>query len=60
MSKVQKDPKLAKEPRRIWKGGPIRLMSKAEGYVMVRRPYAMAFVMCEKEWNALPIEGAQG
>lgn len=29
-------------------------MAEAEGYVMVRKPYCMPFVVTRKFWNALP------
>jgi hypothetical protein len=42
-----------KEPR--WHGvGESRYMAHADGYVMVRRPHCMPYVMAEKEWLALP------
>lgn len=34
--------------------GPVRLMARSGGYVMVRRPGCAPFVMTEKEWAALP------
>jgi len=33
--------------------GRILLMTRAEGYVMVRRPYAIPFVKSEKWWASL-------
>jgi hypothetical protein len=44
------------EPRNIRQDrtGPLRLMASAEGYVMVRRPGAMPFVIAEKDWLSLP------
>lgn len=39
--------------------GPFRLMAKAEGYVMCRRPGLMVTVKTVKEWEALspaPVE----
>ena len=35
--------------------GPLRLMARAEGYVMFRRPRATPCCMPEKEWMALPL-----
>jgi hypothetical protein len=34
--------------------GPLRLLAKAEGWCMVRRPGCAPFVMHEKEWTQLP------
>jgi hypothetical protein len=42
---------------KTWRGGspgPARLISRAEGYAMVRRPGAVPFVVSEKEWDAAP------
>lgn len=36
--------------------GKLRMIACAEGYVMVRRPRAMPFVMDGKEWTALPTQ----
>lgn len=36
-------------------GGRVRLMSRSGGYVMVRRPRAMPFVLTEKEWARMPL-----
>lgn len=33
----------------------IVLMARASGYVMVRKPGCMPFVMGEKEWLAMPL-----
>lgn len=35
--------------------GPLRLMTRAEGYVMFRRPHAIPYCMTEKEWQELPL-----
>ena len=40
---------------RIWKDGPIRLMASADGYVMVRRPGKLPFVLTAAEWGELPL-----
>lgn len=34
--------------------GPVKLMARADGYVMVRRAGCMPFVLSEGEWSALP------
>lgn len=36
-------------------GGRVRLMVRSGGYVMVRRPGAMPFVLTEKEWARMPL-----
>lgn len=41
--------------RRDYGGGPIRLMAKAEGYVMVRRPGCLPFILSVKEWESLAL-----
>jgi hypothetical protein len=33
---------------------PLRLMARSDGYVMVRHPQAIPFVMREADWRALP------
>lgn len=33
--------------------GPLRLMASAEGYVMVRRPGCVPFVLREQDWLQL-------
>ena len=40
---------------RIDRGSPSRLMARAEGYVMVRHPHCIPYVMTLKNWNALPL-----
>jgi hypothetical protein len=35
--------------------GPIRLMAEADGYVMVRRPGCLPFVLSAANWLALPL-----
>lgn len=35
-------------------GGKLRYMTQSGGYVMVRRPRCMPFVMIEKKWRNLP------
>jgi hypothetical protein len=37
----------------------IRLMSRSGGYVMVRKPHSVPFVLSEKEWARLPLFEAQ-
>lgn len=34
--------------------GPIRYMVRSGGYVMVRRPRCVPFVLSEKDWRKLP------
>lgn len=34
--------------------GPIRYVTRASGYVMVRRPHCIPFVMSERDWAKLP------
>lgn len=34
--------------------GPIRYLTRSGGYVMVRRPRCVPFVMHEKDWAKLP------
>ena len=41
------------ESVRYDKGGQIRSMATADGYLMCRRPGCHPFVMSAKEWNAL-------
>lgn len=36
--------------------GEIRYMTRSGGYVMVRRPRAIPFVLSEKQWARLPIK----
>jgi hypothetical protein len=36
--------------------GEIRLMARADGHVMVRRPRCMPFVLTEKQWHNLRTE----
>ncbi len=36
-------------------GDRIRLMARSGGYVMVRKPRCMPFVLSEKEWAKLPL-----
>lgn len=43
-----------KSERRVDHIGPLRLMAEAEGYVMVRRPGCMPFLMSADKWRALP------
>lgn len=42
---------------RAVEGGPIRIryMARSGGYVMVRKPRAVPFVLSEKEWARLPL-----
>ena len=44
---------LNKHPVHCDKYGPIRLMTSAGGYVMVRRPRCAPFVLSIKEYEAL-------
>lgn len=46
------------ESDRYWRGGRIKYMTHAKGYVMARRPRCAPFVITEKEWRQLPILGA--
>lgn len=39
--------------------GKITYMVRSGGYVMVRRPYNMPFIMTEKEWGKLPTDPAK-
>lgn len=36
--------------------GEIRYMTQSSGYVMVRRPHCMPFVLTLKDWAKLPKE----
>ncbi len=36
-------------------GGRVRLMARSGGYVMVRRPRCMPFVLTENEWAKMPL-----
>ena len=36
--------------------GPIRLMVEYRGYLMVRRPHAVPFVLSDEDWNKLAAE----
>ena len=36
-------------------GGRVRLMARSGGYVMVRRPRCIPFVLTEKEWARMPL-----
>lgn len=40
--------------------GPIRFITMAEGYVMVRRPGAMPWCESVKKWLARPLETTAG
>lgn len=40
---------------RIDRDWPSKLMVKADGYVMVRRPGCIPYVMWEKDWEKLPM-----
>lgn len=35
-------------------GGPVRFMTAAEGYVMVRRKGCMPIIITTKDWNGWP------
>lgn len=35
--------------------GRLRCMARSGGYIMVRKPRAMPFVLTEKEWARLPL-----
>lgn len=37
--------------------GPLRILARAEGYVMVRRPGCVPFVITETSWNAMQLRG---
>jgi hypothetical protein len=41
---------------RVDDNGEIRYMCRSGGYVMVRRPRAMPFVLSEKEWARLKLK----
>ena len=45
---------MSRKPDRVWGGVVIRLVCKADGYVMVRQPHCAPFVLTQKEWEALP------
>ena len=45
-----------KRERRFDLDGPLTKLVAAEGYVMVRRPYAMPFIITQQDWNRLPPE----
>lgn len=36
-------------------GRRMKFMTQSSGYVMVRRPHAMPFVMAERKWINLPL-----
>lgn len=36
-------------------GGVVRFMAAAEGYVMVRRPRCIPFIVGINEWNSWPL-----
>ena len=36
--------------------GRIRFMTRSDGYVMVRRPHCMPFVLAEKKWLSLSLD----
>jgi hypothetical protein len=48
------------KPRREerWREGVLRLMARADGWVMCRRPGYVPFVMPEREWDELPLPNA--
>lgn len=52
MSKVNFNPAARSEPDCE---GPIRLLARSGGYVMVRYPRMKPFVLTEKEWARLPL-----
>jgi hypothetical protein len=45
------------EHDRSYRGGRVKYMTHADGYVMARKPRAMPFVISEKEWRQLPLLG---
>lgn len=47
-------------PRREerWREGVLRLMARADGWVMFRRPGCIPGTMTEREWNELPAPNA--
>lgn len=52
----------SKQREERWRVGPsghgdfVRLMARADGYVMVRHSGCIPFVITEREWDALPPE----
>lgn len=42
---------------RAYRAGRVKYMTHAKGYVMVRKPGAVPFVLSQKEWLALPFVG---
>lgn len=42
---------------RFWRGGRVKFMTEAKGYVMARKPGAAPFVIALKEWLSLPFVG---
>lgn len=54
---VKHAPRFDQRPRAKGAGalGRVSYMSHASGYVMVRRPGCIPFVLTEKEWLALPL-----
>jgi len=42
-----------------WREGVLRLMARADGYVMCRRPGCVPFIMTERQWNELPASVAE-
>jgi hypothetical protein len=54
MSTVNFDPRDRQDERFI-EPVRVRLMARSGGYVMVRKPRAIPFVLSEKEWAKLPL-----
>jgi hypothetical protein len=54
MSEPRDQPtRLRREER--WREGVLRLMARADGWVMCRRPGCIPFTMTERQWNELPL-----
>lgn len=47
-----------KGERRIDRDAVSVKMAEADGYVMVRRPGCIPYVMSKRKWEALPLSGA--
>ena len=47
--------RVSKRERRRYPIGEIALMAEADGYVMVRRPGRMPFVLSSQSWRYLPL-----
>jgi hypothetical protein len=56
VSTIKFDQKPRKHPS---DGGIVRVMARSGGYVMVRRPRCIPFVLSEKQWMKLELFDAQ-